>query len=101
MREKRSGADWHGAAYENVRHRQVPDLQRDSTPPPRLQHLAERVHRLRPRPLHELIVELAERFGPEIIDRLERHARLDPRILRAIGGDKFPPRLAALAGGRR
>ena len=60
---------------------------------PRLQFLAERLHKLGPRALHEFIIELATAHGASVVDRLEVYAALDPEILRAIGGHKFPPRL--------
>jgi hypothetical protein len=61
--------------------------------------LAERLHRLGVRAAHELIVELVAEFGPGVIDRLERYARLDPDAVHALGADRFPPRLFAARGG--
>ena len=97
---KRRGACG-GAPFEDVRHHHGLDAQRHSPSDPRLQYLTKRLYRLRPRALHELLVELTATFGPEVLARLEAHARLDPEILRVVGGDHFPPVLAALAGGRR
>ena len=52
-----------------------------------------RVHALGPRPLAELLDELATATGqPALIaDRVEAYAGLDPEIVRALGGDNFPP----------
>ncbi len=53
----------------------------------------ERVHNLGPRPLAELLAEIAIATGESdlIADRVEAYSRLDPAVLRAIGGDRFPP----------
>ena len=60
---------------------------------PRFERLIERVHALGVRPLAEMLAEIAVATGrPDIVaDRVEAYARLDPEIVRAIGGDKFPP----------
>jgi hypothetical protein len=60
---------------------------------PRVQILAAHLHALGPRALHEFIVELITAHGTGIIDRLEAYRRIDPTILCALGGDRFPPRL--------
>lgn len=70
-------------------------------PPARIQYLAERLHRLGARALHEYVVELATVFGPEVVHRLEAYGRIDPAINRAIGGDRFPPPFFVLRGGGR
>ena len=77
------------------------DGRQDIPPPPRLQHLAEHIHALGPRPLCELLVELVAAHGDDVIQRLEAYGRIDPRLLRVMGGDRFPPRFAMLKGGRR
>ena len=59
---------------------------------PRLQYLAERLHQLGPRALHEFVVELAAAYGCDVIDRLEGYSRIDPHLLHALGGDRFPAR---------
>ena len=65
----------------------------------RRQRHIEQLHRLGPRVLAELLAEI-ERHHPEIVDdidrRLARYAELDPEILRALGGDRFPPRIWAI-----
>src|SRR6185437_10109735 len=61
----------------------------------RLQHLARHLHQLGERALHEFVVELAARFGDEVVQRLEEYRRVDDGILRALGGDRFPPSLWA------
>jgi hypothetical protein len=62
----------------------------------RLQRGAEHLHCLGPRATAELLSEIAYRIGgmPCIIDLLgEYQHRVTPEILRAVGGDRFPPRL--------
>ena len=60
---------------------------------PRFERLVARVHALGPRPLAEMIVEIATATGqPALIaDHVEAYAGLDPEIIRAVGGDRFPP----------
>jgi hypothetical protein len=55
----------------------------------RLRHLAGRVHRLGPRPLFELMCELAG--GADPITQFENYAKLDADFIRAMGGDVMPP----------
>ena len=57
--------------------------------PARLRHLAQRLHSLGPRPIFELLKEIAN--GGDLWRRLERYAELDPEIVRAIGADEMPP----------
>ena len=52
---------------------------------PAFRDAVERLHRLGPRALAELLVELAADDAT-----LLRYARLDPRTLAAIGGDRWP-----------
>jgi hypothetical protein len=60
----------------------------------RRQRLVERLVALGPRVVLELLLELAERRGLAHLDqRLERYAALDPALLRAVGGDRMPPRV--------
>jgi hypothetical protein len=70
----------------------------------RRQHLARRIHALGPRVLYELFAEL-DRYhdlGADLDRRLEHYAALDPDLLAAVGGDRFPPPpMRAIAGGRR
>jgi len=51
------------------------------------------LHRLGPRAVAELLIEIAHCTDQSgvIADHLQAYARLDPAVLRAIGGDKFPP----------
>ena len=61
----------------------------------RFQRHVEYLHRLGPSAVGELIAEIGEvRSVRSLIDRkLADYARLDPEILRALGGDRFPPRV--------
>ena len=60
---------------------------------PRWERMIERVHALGPRPLAEMLSEIAAATGEPglIADRLQAYAALDPAVLRAVGGDRFPP----------
>jgi hypothetical protein len=56
------------------------------------------------RPTAEFLAELGRVYGisGEILERLNRwRDRLTPELVRAVGGDRFPPPLAVLRGGRR
>jgi hypothetical protein len=60
-----------------------------------LQRGAEHLHRLGPRATAELLAELGGLIGgmPCILTLLaEYRERLDPELLRQVGGDRFPPR---------
>ncbi len=59
----------------------------------RFERQVVRVHALGPRPLGELLIEIASHTGQSsfIAHRLEEYARLDRDILRALGADRFPP----------
>jgi hypothetical protein len=65
------------------------------TPPPssaaRLRFLAQRMHRLGPRPLFELFCELAD--GAKVLPRLEAYAALAPlsSFIAELDGDQLPP----------
>ena len=60
---------------------------------PRFERQVVCVHALGPRPLAELLIEIASHTGQSsfIAHRLEEYARLDRDILRALGADRFPP----------
>ncbi len=60
---------------------------------PRFEYMVEHLHRLGPRPIAELLIEIARCTGqPALIaDRLQAYAALDPELVRYIGGDDFPP----------
>ncbi len=59
----------------------------------RFERMFHRVHALGPRPLAELLAEIAIATGEPglIAGRLQAYARLDPEIIRALGADRFPP----------
>jgi len=65
---------------------------------PRLMRLAAQLHELGPRATYELFLELIE--GAPLMERLEVYCRLDPDVLRALGGDRLPA-VRVVAGGRR
>ena len=56
------------------------------------QRNVERLHRLGPRSQYELLRELEQRFGcgKFIRNRVKRYAELDPGLVQALGGDRFP-----------
>ena len=49
----------------------------------------EHVHRLGPRAVEELAVEVAN--GEDLDHALEAYQRLTPELLETTGGDRFPP----------
>ncbi len=53
---------------------------------------AERLHRLGPRAVGELLIEIGEqRSCRTFIDqRLDAYSRLDPELIRKLGGNEFP-----------
>jgi hypothetical protein len=57
----------------------------------RLQYMANRIHKLGPRPLYELLRELAQ--GADLAAALERYARLEPLtgFIVHLNGDQLPP----------
>ena len=60
---------------------------------PRFERQIEHVHSLGPRPLAELLAEIAAVTGQHVrvVDLVEEYAALDPAVLRAVGADHFPP----------
>ena len=60
----------------------------------RLQRGAEHLHRCGPRAIAELLADVARRIGggPAIIAALNDYQQITPALLRATGGDRFPPR---------
>jgi hypothetical protein len=79
-------------------------LQKESTrkieiPIVRLRFLASKIHRLGPRPLFEFLRELAA--GADLIDTLERYARLAPLagFIEDLNGDRLPPPARLVGGG--
>jgi hypothetical protein len=81
------GASHGGEARNNDRFWQAINFP-PSIPDVRLQRLAARLHALGPRSTYELLRELAA--GADLFIRLEVYARLDPDVVRALGGDVLP-----------
>ncbi|MEE9249652.1 MAG: hypothetical protein V3U93_00800 [Alphaproteobacteria bacterium] len=59
----------------------------------RFRRQVERVHALGPRATAELLAEIgAERAIMTVIDKkLDNYVELDPKVLEAVGGDRFWP----------
>ncbi len=53
------------------------------------ERLAEHLHRLGSRPCLEALIEVAD--GADLDGVLTRYSRLDPDIVKALRGDRFPP----------
>jgi len=66
----------------------VPGVMRPPIPRERLRRLARKIHALGPRPLYELLAEIDA--GANFRDRVEVYARLDPNIVRVLGGSDLP-----------
>jgi hypothetical protein len=58
---------------------------------PRFHPLTERLHQLGPRPLGELLIEVAA--GGDLLDTLERYARRSRKFVRHVGPRDWPPAL--------
>jgi len=73
---------------------------RNEIPIARLHYFASRIHKLGPRPLFELLRELAS--GADLIFVLERFARIEPLadFIKQLNGDRLLPP-ARLVRGRR
>jgi hypothetical protein len=71
---------------------------RRTVPDARLRRLAALIHNLGPRALWELLRELVA--GRDLVERLERYAAIDPDILEALGGARFPELLRAVPSDR-
>ena len=58
---------------------------------PRFRHLIDLLHALGPCPIGEFVAEL-HRDLPigHLLERLERHASIDPATVRALGADRWP-----------
>ena len=69
----------------------------------RRQRHDEQVHRLGARVFFEFVDELnrAHGLGDDLDRRLERYAGLDPEVLPAVGGDRFPSAPLRVVGGGR
>jgi hypothetical protein len=62
----------------------------------RFRRLLERLHQLGPRPVGELLLEVAN--GRDLIEALEEYARLDPAVVEALGVRDWPtPPIARVA----
>lgn len=71
---------------------------------PRFLRIIEQIHAAGPRPTAEMLIEFLEAEGadPVALDRLHRWASIDPRIVRQLGGDRFPrPPLDPAPRGRK
>ncbi len=60
---------------------------------PRFERQIKRIHALGPRPLAELLTEIATATGEPVLiaDRLQAYAGLEPAVVRALGAGSFPP----------
>jgi hypothetical protein len=69
----------------------------------RRQHLTRRLCLLGSRVVFEFLDELVRHLdlAEEIDGRLERYAALDLAVLKAVGGDQFPPGPLRAVGGAR
>jgi hypothetical protein len=65
----------------------------------RLQDLAAHLLRPGPRSVYEFTREIVA--VADIFEQLERYARLDPNVVRAIGADRMPPRVVLIQRGSR
>ena len=89
-----AGADRAGIRHAEERSFTRDSLKRQAQQRLRRQHLARQIHRLGPRVLFEVLDEIAQQHGiAEDVDRrLGAYVdRLSPAMLRATGGDRFPP----------
>jgi hypothetical protein len=97
-----AGADRAGIRHAEQRSFTRDSLKRQAQQRLRRQHLARSVHRLGARVLFELLDEIARQHGiAEDVDRrLAAYVdRLSPQMLRATGGDRFPPSPTRVIGG--
>ena len=62
----------------------------------RLQRDVEHLHKLGPRALAELLLDIVGPVGEIelLLNSLERYRQVTPELLQAVGGDRFPPRLS-------
>lgn len=68
----------------------------------RRQRQVEQLHALGPRAVAEFLDELDRHLdlGDDLDGRLERYAALDPDVLAAFGGDRFPAAPLRVIGGK-
>lgn len=69
----------------------------------RLRRGAIHLHELGARVLSEFLDELSRRLGveEELLHELEKWRRLTPSMVRVARGDRWPPIIKVLKGGRR
>jgi hypothetical protein len=67
----------------------------------RRQRLVEQIHHLGARVLFELIDELDRNhaLGADLDRRLERYSSIDPKLIAAVRGDRFPALPTRVVGG--
>lgn len=65
----------------------------------RLARAAERLCTLHPRVVAELLAEIGRAYdiADDVLCRTEAFAATDPDILRAVGGNRFPPSIREVA----
>ncbi len=92
-RRARTGADLSKAGWPSGSNNTQIDATVQALAEPRLERMIEHVHALGPRPLAEMLAEIARSTGqPDlVVDLVEKYARLDPEIVHALGADRFPP----------
>jgi hypothetical protein len=61
-----------------------------------MQLLSEDRYALRARAAHEIVVDLASTYGPDVVDRLKGYRTLSPALLRK---DRIPPAQTAIDEG--
>jgi hypothetical protein len=65
----------------------------------RRRYLVAKLHAVRPAPFAYLLREIEA--GADVRVTLEAYAKLDPKFIRAHGGDRFAPSLHVIDRGRR
>ena len=69
-------------------------------PDARFCRLVDHLHRLGPRPVAECLLQLAgndDDGRTALVVLLERYGQLDAGVVQAVGGDRFPPAVFAVA----
>ena len=71
----------------------VSDKDGEALAGPHFERQVVHLHRLGPRAVAEILIEIAHCTGQSgvIADRLQAYGRLDPAVLRFLGGNSFPP----------
>ena len=87
--------DCHAERLDGTEHTQNRRALQDSAEigSARWERQIERLHRLGPRAVAELLAALAAATGQHVrvVGLVEEYAQLDRAVLRAVGGDRFPP----------